>query len=41
MGSTELLSVLCQALMAHVLAAPKTHTDDTILPLQEALDRLE
>ena len=35
LGSTELLSVIYQAMKTHVLAAPKIHADDTILPLQE------
>ncbi len=35
LGSTELLSVIYQALKTHVLAAPKIHADDTILPLQD------
>jgi transposase len=36
LGSTELASVLSEALKRHVLAAPKIHADDTIVPL---LDR--
>jgi hypothetical protein len=35
LGSTELLSVIYQAMKTHVLAAPKIHADDTILPLQD------
>ena len=35
LGSTELLWVIYQALKVHVLAAPKIHADDTILPLCE------
>jgi len=35
LGSTELLSVLSEALKAHVLAAPKIHADDTLMPLCE------
>lgn len=35
LGSTELLGVLYEALKAHMLAAPKIHADDTILPLQD------
>ena len=35
LGSTELLACLYEALKAHVLAAPKLHADDTILPLVE------
>ena len=35
LGSTELLAVLYEALRAHVLAAPKIHADDTLMPLQE------
>ena len=35
LGSTELLSVLYEALKGHVLAAPKIHADDTIIPLQD------
>lgn len=35
LGSTELLSVIYQAMKIHVLAAPKIHADDTILPLCE------
>jgi len=34
LGSTELLSVLTDQLKQHVLAAPRIHADDTILPLQ-------
>jgi transposase len=36
LGSTELLGCLYEALKSHVLAAPKIHADDTILPLIEA-----
>ena len=35
LGSTELLSVIYAAMKTHVLAAPKIHADDTILPLQD------
>jgi len=35
LGSTELLSVLYEALKAHVLAAPKIHADDTLISLCE------
>ena len=35
LGSTELLGCLYEALKTHVLAAPKIHADDTILPLVE------
>jgi transposase len=35
LGSTELLAVLYEALKAHMLAAPKIHADDTLLPLQD------
>ena len=35
LGSTELLSVVYEAMKIHVLAAPKIHADDTILPLCE------
>ncbi len=35
LGSTELLGCLYEALQSHVLAAPKLHADDTILPLIE------
>ncbi|MEW5864390.1 MAG: IS66 family transposase [Pseudomonadota bacterium] len=35
LGSTELLSVLYEALKTHVLAAPKIHADDTLIPLQD------
>ena len=35
LGSTELLSVIYEAMKIHVLAAPKIHADDTILPLCE------
>ena len=35
LGSTELLGCLYEALKSHVLAAPKLHADDTILPLIE------
>ncbi|MGH7948171.1 MAG: IS66 family transposase [Candidatus Binataceae bacterium] len=34
LGSTELLSVLTGALTRHVLASPRIHADDTIVPLQ-------
>lgn len=35
LGSCTLLSVLMAPLRAHVLAAPRVHCDDTVLPLQE------
>jgi transposase len=35
LGSTELVAVLYEALKAHVLAAPKIHADDTLMPLQD------
>jgi transposase len=35
LGSTELLTVLYEALKAHVLAAPKIHADDTLISLCE------
>jgi transposase len=35
LGSTELLSVLYDALKQHVLAAPKIHADDTLISLCE------
>jgi transposase len=35
LGSTELLSVLHEVLKAHVLAAPKIHAEDTLMPLCE------
>jgi len=35
LGSTELLGCLYEALKTHVLAAPKIHADDTMLPLIE------
>lgn len=33
LGSAELLGVLIKPLTAHVLAAPKIHVDDTVVPL--------
>jgi transposase len=36
LASAELLAILRPALKAHVLAAPRLHSDDTTLPLQEA-----
>lgn len=33
LGSAELLQVLIKPLTAHVLAAPKIHVDDTVVPL--------
>jgi transposase len=35
MGCADLLQPLYEALKAHVLAAPKIHADDTLLPLSE------
>ncbi|MCC7547400.1 MAG: IS66 family transposase [Burkholderiales bacterium] len=35
LGGAELLAVLRPALIAHVLAAPRVHADDTTLPLLE------
>ena len=35
LGAAELLAVLRPALIAHVLAAPRVHSDDTTLPLLE------
>jgi transposase len=36
LGAAELLAVLMPGLRAHVLAAPRVHCDDTVLPMQEA-----
>ena len=36
LAAAELLAVLRPALKAHILAAPRVHSDDTTMPLQEA-----
>jgi len=36
LSSSDLLATLIPALKAHVLAAPRVHCDDTVLPLAEA-----
>lgn len=36
LAAAELLSVLRQPLKAHILAAPRVHSDDTTMPLQQA-----
>ncbi|WP_367278929.1 transposase, partial [Pseudomonas sp.] len=36
LAAAELLAVLLPALKAHILAAPRVHSEDTTMPMQEA-----